>query len=40
MSAKSIGLKSVASVDETKDYFYPSVQVSDDNQIDQARENN
>ena len=40
MSAKSIGLKSVVSVDDTKDYFFPSVQISDDNQIIQARENN
>lgn len=40
MSAKSIGLKSVISVDDTKDYFYPSIQISDDNQIIQARESN
>ncbi len=40
MSAKSIGLKSVISVDNTKDYQYPSIQVSDDNQIIQVRDNN
>jgi len=39
MSAKSIGLKSVISINETKDYIYPSIQVGDDNQILKAREN-